>query len=193
MLTQLSTIKARLGIDDFDVSHDALLANFIEAASATFEKYCNRQFGREVDFAQEFPADNSEIILVKYPVESVTKFQLKQNETDGWVDQAAPDYLIRSACVVSLEEPLGSCRELARILYTGGYVLPGATPGTGQQALPADLEQAAVEQVAAWYQNRDKLGLVRYWPKGGIYLEFVQSDMLISVRAVLERYKRISL
>ena len=63
-------------------------------------------------------------------------------------------------------------------------------PGTGQTALPDDLEQAAVEQVVFWFQNRDKLGLVRYWPKGGIYLEFAQSELLSSVTAVLRKYER---
>ena len=37
---------------------------------------------------------------------------------------------------------------------TGGYVLPGTTPSAGQTALPDDLEQAAVEQVAYWFQKQ---------------------------------------
>ena len=56
--------------------------------------------------------------------------------------------------------------------------------------MPDDLEQAAVEQVAAWFQNRDKLGLVRIWPHEGTYQQFLQLDLLIEVRAVLERYRR---
>ena len=36
--------------------------------------------------------------------------------------------------------------------------------GAGQTALPVDLEQAAIEQTAAWFLNGDKLGLVRHWP-----------------------------
>jgi len=46
----------------------------------------------------------------------------------------------------------------------GGYVLPGTTPSAGQTALPDDLEQAAVEQVAYWFRNRDNTGLLRSWP-----------------------------
>jgi hypothetical protein len=37
--------------------------------------------------------------------------------------------------------------------------LPDTSATTGQTALPADLEQAAVEQVAAWFLLRDKVGL----------------------------------
>ena len=135
-----------------------------------------------------------------YPVESVTKFELKQNETEGWIEQTGVEYLIRRACVLSLAQPLsagqsGSDRSTlnapqARVTFTGGYVLPGTTVGTGQTALPSDLEQAAVEQVAFWFQNRDKLGLTRIWFHQGTYEQFSQLDLLLNVQAVLKRYER---
>ncbi len=82
--------------------------------------------------------------------------------------------------------------QLGRVTYTGGYVLPGATPGPAQTALPADLESAAVEQVASWFQQREKLGLVRHWPSGGTYLVFVQAPLLPQVAAMLRPYRRWS-
>jgi len=81
----------------------------------------------------------------------------------------------------------------SRVTYTGGYVLPGDTVGAGQTALPADLEQAAVEQVASWFQNRDKLGLLRNWPHGGVYQVYSQLPLLPSVQSVLTRYTRWNL
>jgi hypothetical protein len=36
---------------------------------------------------------------------------------------------------------------LGRLTYTGGYVLPGTAPGAEQKVLPADVEDAAIEQV----------------------------------------------
>ena len=74
---------------------------------------------------------------------------------------------------------------VARLTYTGGYVLPGTTPQSGQIALPDDLEQAAVEQVAFWFQNRDRLGLKTHWPSGDAYRQFATQDLLDSVQAVL--------
>jgi hypothetical protein len=68
--------------------------------------------------------------------------------------------------------------------------LPGDTASVGQTPLPADLESAAVEQVAYWFQNRDKLGLLRYWPHAGIYLQLSGLDLLPLVAAVLQKYKR---
>jgi hypothetical protein len=68
--------------------------------------------------------------------------------------------------------------------------MPGNLPGPGQVELPHDLEQSAVEQAAYWYQNRDHLGVIREWPKGGTYQQFVDLDLLPSVRSVLRKYER---
>ena len=48
MITQLLTVKTRLGIDEFDVTHDALLTNAIKAVSARFDQECNRTLARTV-------------------------------------------------------------------------------------------------------------------------------------------------
>jgi len=75
------------------------------------------------------------------------------------------------------------------VTYTGGYVLPGDTPTADQTALPDDLEQAAVEQVAYWFRNREKTGLIRSGPTSGIFDTFLQSDLLLEVRAILKKYE----
>src|SRR5438552_1012605 len=102
MLTQLSTVKARLAIDPLDTTYDDLLTNAINAVSARFDKECNRALARTVGLTDEFDLRDTELPLSCYPVESVTKFETKSNETDGWVEQTGIKYLIRSACVVSL-------------------------------------------------------------------------------------------
>src|SRR5207248_2604741 len=145
-----------------------ILTNAIKAVSERFDRECNRTLARTVDAGEEFGAEEREILAGCFPIELVGGGELKRSESEGWVEQSGVEYLVRRNCVVSLAEAVGSCGELARVIYTGGYVLPGATVGAGQTGLPEDLEQAAVEQVAAWFQGRDKLGLVRHWPKGGI-------------------------
>ena len=125
----------------------------------------------------------------------MSKFETKSNETDGWSEQTGIDYLIRRSCVISLSVPLlprpsTLSPSLARITYTGGYVLPGDTPDTGQTPLPDDIEQACIEQVAYWFRNRDKSGLIRSWPHQGTYEVFIQSDLLPEVKAVLRKYER---
>ena len=191
MLTQLSTVKSRLAIDEFDVKNDALLTTAIQGISARFDKECNRTFARAVDCVDEFTADDTEIRVACYHIETVSKFELKSNESDGWIEQPEIEHLIRRNCVISLTERLGNWREQGRVTYTGGYVLPtDAEAAAGQTALPDDLEQAAVEQVVYWFQNRDHVGVIRQWPKGGVYQQFVDLDLLPSVRAALKEYER---
>ena len=198
MLTLLSTVKTRLGIDEFDLSSDAILTSAINAISVRFDKETNRTLARTTTATQEFSADDTEICLESYPVESVTKFELKPNETEGWIEQIGVEYLIRRACILSLASALDSRPSTlgpaqARVTYTGGYVLPGTTVSAGQTPLPSDLEQAAVEQVAFWYQSRDKLGLDTIWPHAGTYEKFQQIPLLLPVQAVLKRYERWNL
>jgi hypothetical protein len=193
MLTQLSTVKNRLALTVTD--YDDLLTSAIKAVSARFDKECNRTFARSIDTNDEFSADQTEVSASCYPVESVTKFELKANETDGWSEQTGVQYLLRRQCVISLHSPLSSLRSpcIGRVTYTGGYVLPGDTPEAGQTPLPDDLEQAATEQVAYWFRNREKTGLLRSWPHDGTYDSFLQSDLLLEVRAVLRKYERWNL
>src|SRR2546426_1110381 len=196
MLTQLSTVKSRLALTVTD--YDGLLTTAIKAVSDRFDKECNRNLARTAAATHEFDANDTEILPPCYPVEVVTKFELKSNETDGWIEQTGVQYLLRRQCVISLSTPLSYQLStinspIARITYTGGYVLPGTSPGAGQTALPDDLEQAAVEQVAYWFRNRDKTGLARSWPSGGTYESFLQSDLLLEVRAVLKKYERLLL
>jgi hypothetical protein len=149
MLSELSTLKARLAIPDLDIQYDDLLTSALTALSARFDKETNRTLTRTANSLHEFPADDTEIVLPLYPVEAVSKFELKTSEAEGWIEQTNVTYLIRRNCIVSLSLALDSRRSaLGRLTYTGGYVMPDTTPGAGQTALPADLEQAAVEQCA---------------------------------------------
>jgi len=194
MLTELSTVKSRLALAVTD--YDDLLTKAIKAVSQRFDKECNRTLARTVGIAHEFDSNDTEILPTCYPVESVTKFELKSNEADGWSEQTGVQYLIRRQCVISLSSPLrtpNSALCTARVQYAGGYVLPSTAPSAGQAALPDDLEQAAVEQVAYWFRNREKSGLLRSWPHDGTYEVFPQSDLLLEVRAVLKKYERFLL
>ena len=197
MLAQLATVKARLAILPSDTSQDDLITRAIEAVSARFDRECNRRLARVVDATQEFGPAETEIVARCYPVEMVSKFELKTTEVEGWIERTGVAYVLRQGCVISLALPLSfvpqaswSGPQLARVTYTGGYVLPGGTPGAGQTALPSDLESAAVEQVAAWFQQRDKLGLIRHWPSGGTYLVFSQLPLLPQVSAIIRPYRR---
>ena len=191
MLTQLTTVKSRLGISAADTTQDDLLTRAIQAVSARFDGETGRTLERTVGAMHEFPGSEMEVLPPCYPVEAVTKFELKESESAGWVEQVGVEYLVRRSCVISLVCRLSAfSTQLGRVTYTGGYVLPGTTPAAGQTALPKDLESAATEQVAVWYQNRDKLGLIRHWPSSGTYLVLSQLPLLSWVAVTLRRYQR---
>src|SRR6266576_2259446 len=136
MLTQMSTVKARLALTVTD--YDGILTSAIKAVSDRFDKETNRTLARTAAATHEFDSNDTEILPPCYPIESVTKFELKSNETDGWSEQTGVQYLIRRGCVVSLSCPFSTLHSalcIGRIQYAGGYVLPGATPGVGQTAL----------------------------------------------------------
>ncbi len=169
----------------------------IQGFSSRFDTETNRTLARTVAAAYEFPADQLDIAVPSYPIESVTKFETRTTESEGWVEQPDIDYLIRSACIVSLSSPLNPQLStlnppLARLTYTAGYVLPGATPGPGQTPLPADLEQAMIEQVAFWFQTREHLAAKTPWPYNATYQQVVTTDLLVGTKAVLAKYARFS-
>ena len=201
MLTQLSTLTQRLAILETDTQYDAALTSVIKALSARFDRECHRRFARTENATEEFSTGDTEIAVAGYPIEAVTRFEAKSSAVEGWVEQTAPDYLIRRACVISLASPFGHqplAFSLSRVTYTGGYVLPGDPDPDYQPSantrpparLPDDLEQAATEQVAAWFQNRGGVGLTSTWPYHGTYQQIAQLPLLIEVKAVLKLHTR---
>ena len=103
MLTTLATVNARLALTVTD--YDGIPTSAIKAVSDRFDKECNRNLARTTAATHEFDASDTEILPPCYPVEVVTKFELKANETDGWTEQTGVQYLIRRQCVISLLSP----------------------------------------------------------------------------------------
>jgi hypothetical protein len=191
MLTQLTTIKARLGLEPFDPTADPLLTSLLAHVSARFSAECNRIFDYGAGLTFEFRADQLNILVDHPPIGLVSQFALKSTEAEGWIVQSAIDYLLTpQKTVIELSRPLGTGREFGRVTYTGGYILPGAIPTGTQIALPNDLEQACIEQVAYWYQRRTQLGLVSVSSDAGLVQQFQTSDLLPQVKSTLKHYER---
>jgi hypothetical protein len=54
-----------------------MLTRAIESFSSRFDRECNRTLARCVDLVQEFCADEIEIPATCYPIETITRFELK--------------------------------------------------------------------------------------------------------------------
>jgi hypothetical protein len=192
MLTTLTTLKARLGIDTFDVKDDAVLTSFIQLVSARFENECNRKFGYAQNTVDEFQGDEMELRVSRFPIDEtqLISFSRLTKASEGWQAVTDAEYVLRHGCVVSLLSEIGREQEQLRVQYSGGYVLPGNTVGAGQVALPDDLQQSCVEQCAWLFQNKDRLGMVVIAQEGGRIQQFGELDLLPSVKAALGRYER---
>lgn len=196
MLCELLTLKTRLGLPEADVVDDEILTNFILGVSGRFAKECNRQFAYAAAATYEFRADEMDLVVDRPPIVTVASFHLKANETDGWVAQTGIDYLLNTTkSIIELAACLGTSRELGKVTFAGGYVLPGGTVSAGQTALPDEIEQACVEQCAYLYQNRQRLGLSNISGAGGSVTKDLVSvvnpaTFLPDVQAVLKKYER---
>jgi hypothetical protein len=193
MLAQLTTLKLRLSLLPTDTTYDVLLTSAINAVSSRFDRETNRTLARTENTTHEFDPLDTEILVPCYPIESVQKLELKQTEAEGWLEQTDVQYLVRHCCIISLASglcPLSSVLSLARVTYTGGYVLPGSTLPAPSSPLPADLEHACIEQTAHWFQTRDYLGLKTHWPSGATYLQFTGLPLLPAVSTTLKHYER---
>jgi hypothetical protein len=146
---------------------------------------------RTVDSAQEFPATDLAVSLRCYPLETVARVELRGADHEAWRLRENLAWQVRSGCVVAFAGAPGRPGEMARVIYTGGCILPGAEGAPGQFPLPADLLNAATEKVACWFLNRDRLGVVRQWPKGGTYEQYSELDLLPGVEAVLRHHTRL--
>src|SRR5436190_23803961 len=102
MLSTLSTLKSRLAIPDFNVEFDDLLTTALTALSARFDRKTNRTLTRTANTTYEFDACETEIIPPCYPIESVSKFETKSTEAEGWVEQSNIDHVIRRSTVIAL-------------------------------------------------------------------------------------------
>ena len=193
MLAQLPTLKLRLSLLPTDTTYDVLLTAAISAVSARFDRETNRTLARTENTTHEFNPGDTEILVPCYPIESVAKFELKTSESAGWLEQPDVEFLIRHSCIISLPSglcSLSSVLSVARVTYTGGYVLPGSTLPAPSSPLPPDLESAAVEQTAHWFQTRDYLGLKTHWPSGATYQQFTGLPLLPAVSTTLKHYER---
>lgn len=193
-LTQLSSVKSRVGIIASDTTDDAILGNTINALSQRITNECNRNFDYQAADVWAFRGNEMDLRVPRYPIQSVATFAVKESEVLGWVVVTGadiPDFMINPAGnIIELSVALGNYRQQGQVTYAGGYILPGGTKVTGVPALPDDLEQAVIEQVAYWYQRREQLGLVSISGDGGSVSQFRSLDLLPGVLAVVKKYTR---
>jgi len=140
-------------------------------ASAAIEGICNRNFGRKVGDIFLTDADRFNVILPRYPIETISAVDIKASDADGWLSQQISSVIVRRDLNSgSLWFPYiqGVHWGTIRITYTGGYWYETLEPSdsgypstqpSGSTALPNDLQMAWLLWCSEIWNRRDKLGL----------------------------------
>jgi hypothetical protein len=195
-LGNLVTLKAHLLNSTLraGTAYDTQLATLGAGVAASFEKYCNRKFGRVVDDTYVCSADRDHTYVPRYPIEEIDSLALKSSESEGFVTLS--DALVNADYVtgqVYFAGKVGSWWQSIRITYTGGYWFNTAEEDTAQPsgttALPDDLKLAWVLQCEEIWNKRDKLGIGLAQPSAQQF-NLAALDLLPQVKNMLDPYRR---
>ncbi len=146
---------------DYDVQVTAIG----KGVASRLEGVCNRYFLRTVDDIYEFPSETAQVILPRFPVETITKIEQRDTTAGGWYELIG--------CILNFSQPsgwvylggpLGAFGSRLRITFTGGFWWDttednsGVKP-TGATLLPDDLKLAWMIQCAHLWQSKDRMGI----------------------------------
>jgi hypothetical protein len=175
-LTTLQTVKDELGITD--TSSDPYLIRKINVYSKKFENYCRRKFKKEEVVEKHEGNDSLYLLLDRYPVESVSKLVIGENEADlthleifddegkifygrttGWNYKGCG--FPKRALTQGLSN--GDTVEVftdIEVTYIGGYVLPDDETN---RDLPYGIEDACIQEVVYDYNNKGTNTQLKSW------------------------------
>ena len=195
LLCTLADIRIRLGLETGDTDDDQMLYSIIKGVSAAFDTYCNRTFILNSSAATEYySGGRQKLYLPRYPILSITS--VTESVDWDWDNETAltadDDYhaMTDRGALHRVGTLWLSGAETVRVVYTGGYVAAGGTAGTGETALPDDIQEAALLQSMFTYKRRDDLGLAGVSAMGGSISKFSAIELLPEVKAILNKYRR---
>ena len=196
-LCLLQDVRDRIGKSDGDTVDDAAINDIIRGMSSTFDQFCNRTILLNSAAATEYYDGGYDcIMLPRFPLATVTSITESAEGTYDWDNETAltnnEDYRVINSTgwIKRLHgNEFMEGIETVRIVYTGGYVAPGITVGTGETALPDSIREAAIEQSQFIFKRRDDIGLTSVSTQGMSVTKFSAIDLLPMVKKILNKYK----
>ena len=192
----LADVKERLGETSTD--YDVGINSIISGLAAIFEGYCARRLlVNAADVTEYYTGLSTLLQLKRFPIVSITSIKEAlsydfDSETALTVNE---DYRILNSgvngvvyCVLS---NWSRVRDSIQFIYRGGYCSAGQTPGTGEVAMPSDLQEASIEQACFLFKRRDDIGLAGVSAEGGSITKFSPMDLLPMVKNILNDYRRL--
>jgi len=164
-LTTLEKAKSYLAIPSEDVTQDDILTFFINSASTTIEKYCNRVFGLKTFNELLQGRGSSKLILDNYPIVTVAEVLID----DQSVDISGVKVLSDKGMIYRPGGGFPAIVQGGRFLhprpdehhhnifveYTAGYVLPKDESTENPRTLPFDLELACLRMLSTMQKGKD--------------------------------------
>jgi hypothetical protein len=190
------------------VAFDRVIESIGKGVAAQFDRFCNRRLARAVGDTFTFYADRRQVVLPRYPVESVTGIEQKDDEETGFIalDSSVMLSIGKENGLVQFGAKLGTYLSQIRITFTGGwYVVTAEESETGYAAatvvpagataLPDDVKLAWLQQCARVWELRDKLG-TGITKAGGDATFVAQTlgaiELIPMVKEVLNQHRRFN-
>lgn len=202
MLCTLDDIKSRLSLTTTDAARDAMLTTIIASVTSMLESFCGRKFIVPAAAVTEYYTGAGPWLqLLYYPIVAITSIKeaLDYDYALATALVADTDYRLvnagRKGCLYRCWGDWPDCPpDSIQVIYRGGYTAAGATPGSGETAVPADLKEAALLQACLLYKRRDDIGLSGGSFTGGSYSKLTDIELLPTVKDILNNgYRRVML
>ena len=186
-LTTLAVVKTQHGIDSS--SFDDTISTVIAAVSLTIERYIGRTI-TEGTYSDEYlngDGMSDQLVLKNWPVTSAVTFVLKEDGSTV----ASTNYTVddSSGIIYTLPDYYGSSA------WTRGRRNFTVTYSAGYATVPADIKQAATDQVRRQLYQVQPLGSNWLGKKSiseapGFVTVYETAELLPGVRQILNQYRR---
>ena len=186
----LAQFKAYAGIVSTDATRDAMIEPIIDGVSVALSGFCGREMAKTT-YTNEYIDGNGEcdLLLPNYPIVSISA--LTENDV-ALTEGVTADYILyaKQGRLARVDGSWYQYLKSIKLTYVAGYTVQGASPGTGETALPHDLKLACCLQVAAeWKRSqRAEWGLTNISISDGSIATLASDALLPQVKAILRRY-----
>lgn len=157
-LTTLQRVCDELKLDTGQ--YDALLNAKIDEASSDAEAYTGQSFAQEGVSETFWHEANDDLplyfLLDRIPVKTIASVTVDDSVIDASLYRLDPTRGLLFGLDANGYPLRWMFAKSIVIAYTGGYILPGSTPGTGETALPAGVQGAVVDLVTDFWTARGR-------------------------------------
>lgn len=186
-----------------EATYDTLITGIGQGVAGMFDQFCNRGFERIVGEVEDVTADRRYWCLRRFPVETVTTVEQRDDVAQGWVALTVNDVILNrddKAGLLFFGSLQGTHLSRVRITYTGGYWFDTTEDGSGVKPggatdLPKEVKLAWYLQCREVWNKIDRLGLSLVQGEGDktfVAQMLAGLELLPAVKEILGTYRRFA-